>query len=47
MSHPKTTYKEAKEVIGVLPILEPPPNATNIRAMGIDLVNKLATILSK
>ena len=47
MSHPEITYEEAKEVIGILPSLEPRPNATNIRAMWIDMVDKLTTIPSQ
>ena len=47
MSQPELPYEEAKEVVGILPSLEPHPNATNIRAMWINLVDKLTTMPSQ
>ena len=40
-------FKYALAVIGTLPSLAPRPTATNIRALEIDLVNKLTMIPSK
>ena len=47
MSYADITYEEAKDVIGILPNCEPRPNFTNIRAMWLDLVDKLTTIPSE
>ena len=40
------TYEEATKTVGTLPSLAPRPNATNIRALTADLVDKLLTIPS-
>jgi hypothetical protein len=47
MSHPIVTYDDAQDAIGQLPSLEPRPAATNIRALVLDLVNKLTIIPSE
>ena len=47
MSHPEITYEEARANIGVLPSLEPRPNSTNLRAMWIDVVDKLTMMPSE
>ena len=41
------SFDEALAIIGVLPSLEPRPNATNIRALTVALVDKLSTIPSQ
>ena len=41
MSHPKVTFADAVLAIGVLPSLSPRPCATNIRALTIDIIDKL------
>ena len=38
------TFKDAKARIGILPTLEPRPNATNIRALKKVLVEALQTL---
>jgi len=40
------TYDEAKNTIGTLPMVTPRPNAVNLRALSIDLEQKLETIPS-
>ena len=47
MTIPDLTYEEVKQVIGTLPSLAPRPNFTNIRALWIDLVDKLTSIPSQ
>ena len=47
MSHPAVSFEDAMRVIGSLPNLEPRPNSTNIRALTVDLVDKLTTIPSE
>ena len=47
MCTPEITLEDALAVIGTLPLLEPRPTATNIRAFEIDLVDKLTMIPSK
>ena len=47
MCTPEVTFKDALVVIGTLPSLAPRPTATNIRALEIDLVDKLTMIPSK
>ena len=47
MSHPAVSFDDAMRVIGTLPTLEPRPNSTNIRALVLDLVDKLTTIPSE
>ena len=47
MSHPEITYEEARANIGVLPSLEPRPNSTYLRAMWIDVVDKLTMMPSE
>ena len=37
-------FEDAFAVIGTLPLLAPRPTATNIRALEIDLVDKLTMI---
>ena len=44
MCTPEVTFEDALAVIGTLPSLAPRPNATNIRALEIDLVDKLTMI---
>ena len=47
MSHPIVTYDDARDAIGQLPSLGPRPTATNIRALVVDLVDKLTIIPSE
>ena len=47
MSHPKITYADAVLAIGTLPTLAPRPCATNIRALTIDLIDKLTMVPSE
>ena len=47
MSHPMVTFVDAVADIGTLPSLAPRPCATNIRALAIDLINKLTIIPSE
>ncbi len=47
MSTPLVTYEDTKATIGTLPSLEPRPNSTNLRALTIDLTDKLTTIRSQ
>ena len=44
MSHPEVSYADAVATIGTLPSLAPRPCATNIRALTIDLVDKLSMV---
>ena len=46
MCTPEVTFEDALAVIGTLPSLEPRPTSTNIRALEIDLVDKLTMIPS-
>ena len=47
MSTPLVTYEDTKTTIGTLPSLAPRPNSTNLRALTIDLTDKLTTIRSQ
>ena len=47
MSQPVVSFEDAKAAIGLLPSLAPRPNSTNIRALFINLVDKLTTIPSQ
>ena len=47
MSTPLVTYEDTKATIGTLPSLEPRPKSTNLRALTIDLTDKLTTIRSQ
>ena len=47
MCTPEVTFKDALAAIGTLPSMAPCPTATNIRALEIDLVDKLTMIPSK
>ena len=47
MSAPEVTYKDSLTVLGALPHLSPHPTATNIRALVIELVDKLTIIPSQ
>ena len=47
MSHPMVTFADAVAAIGTLPSLAPRPCATNIRALVIDLIDKLTFIPSE
>ena len=47
MSHPEISYADAVATIGTLPTLAPRPCATNIRALTIDLVDKLSMVPSE
>ena len=47
MCTPEVTFEDARAVIGTLPSLAPRPTATNIRALEIDLVDKLTMIPSE
>ena len=47
MSHPMVTFADAVASIGTLPSLAPRPCATNIRALTIDLIDKLTIIPSE
>ena len=47
MCTPEVTFEDALAVIGTLPLLAPRPTAKNIRAIEINLVNKLTMILYK
>ena len=47
MCTPEVTFEDALAVIGTLPSLEPRPTSTNIRALEIDLVDKLTMIPSE
>ena len=46
MSHPIVTYDDTRDAIGQLPSLGPRPTATNIKALVVDLVEKLTIIPS-
>ena len=47
MSHPVVTYADAVAAIGTLPSLAPRPCSTNIRALTVDLIDKLTIIQSE
>ncbi len=47
MSHLAVTYEDTAQLIGVLPLLEPRPTATNIRLLVVNLVDKLISIPSQ
>ena len=47
MSHPVITYADAVFAIETLPTLAPRPCATNIRALTIDLIDKLTIVPSE
>ena len=47
MSQPVIKFENARDKIGILPSLGPRPNATNIRALCVNLVDKLTTIPSQ
>ena len=47
MSHPVVTYADAVLAIGTLPSLSPRPCATNIRALTVDLIDKLTIVPSE
>ena len=47
MSHPMVTYADAVAAIGTLPSLAPRPCSTNIRALTVDLIDKLTIIPSE
>ena len=47
MSHPMVTFADAVAAIGTLPSLAPRPCATNIRALAINLIDKLTIIPSE
>ena len=47
MRHPMVTYADAVAAIGTLPSLAPRPCSTNIRALTIDLIDKLTIIPSE
>ena len=47
MCTPEVKFEDALSVIGTLPLLVPRPTDTNIRALEIDLVDKLTMIPSK
>ena len=47
MSHPLVTYNDAQDAIGQLTSLGPRPTATNIRAIVVDLVDKMTIITSE
>ena len=47
MSAQEVTYKDALTVLGTLPYLDLHPTAANIRALLIDLVDKLTIIPSQ
>ena len=47
MSHPAVTYEDVVQLIGVLPLLEPCPTATNIRTMAVNLIDKLIRLSSQ
>ena len=47
MSHPAVSFEDATRVIGILPSLAPRPNSTNLRALTVDLEDKLTTIPSE
>ena len=47
MCTPEVTFEDALAVIGTLPSLALRPTATNIRALEIDLVDKLTMIPSE
>ena len=47
MFTPEVTFEDTLAVISTLPSLTPRPTATNICALGIDLVDKLNMIPSK
>ena len=47
MSHPMVTYADALAAIGTLPSLAPRPCSTNIRALTVDLIDKLTIIPSE
>ena len=47
MSQPAIKFEDARDKIGILPSLGPHPNATNIQALCVNLVNKLTTIPSQ
>ena len=47
MSHPMVTFADAVGAIRTLPSLAPRPCSTNIRALGIELIDKLTIIPSE
>ena len=47
MCTPEVMFKDALAVIGTLPSLAPRPTATNIRALEINLIDKLTMIPSE
>ena len=47
MSHPMVTYADVVAAIGILPSLAPRPCSTNIRALTVDLIDKLTIIPSE
>ena len=47
MLHPAVSYEDATREIGQLPSLAPRPTATNIRALVINLVDKLRILQSQ
>ena len=47
MSTPMVIYVEAVAAIGTLPSLAPRPCSTNIRALTVDLIDKLTIIPSE
>ena len=47
MSHPIVTYDDARDAIGQLALLGPRSTANNIRALVVDLVDKLTIIPSE
>ena len=47
MSQPIVTYDDTRDAIGQLPLLGPCPTVTNIRALVVDLVDKLNIIPSE
>ena len=47
MIHPMVTFADAVAAIGTLPSLAPRPCSTNIRALAIDLIDKLTIIPSE
>ena len=47
MCTPEVTFEDALAVIGTLQLLAPRPTATTIRALEIDLVDKLTMIQTK
>ena len=47
MSHPMVNFADAVAAIGILPSLSPRPCSTNIRALAVNLIDKLAIIPSE